>query len=717
MRVVVPFGRLKTEGYVLGLEDTAKLDERRIKSIIKPSYDFPFLNDKQIELAKWMKNEYHSMLAQVVKLMIPVQVRNHNVNEKLVSYIALDKSVESIPSDIKEGTKKYLVLKELLECGECPKKELVDKFGSVDDAIKRLTAAGLVKAYKKSVNRSPYKDIGKKTTGWFDLKSEQRSALKKITHAIDNGGSNILLHGVTGSGKTEVYMRSIQHVLDAGASAIMLIPEISLTPQTVQRFRERFGDSVAVLHSALSIGERFDEWNRIRRGEARIVVGARSAIFAPCTDLKLIIIDEAHESSYRSSSHPAYDAIEVAKKLAQLHNGLLVLGSATPSIEQYYKAKCGQYEIVQMLSRINGRPLPQIEVVDMTAELASGNKSVFSKKLYTALESTLNSGNQAMLFLNRRGHSTVVMCRSCGDSIKCENCDISMTFHLSQINSTGGPSRLRCHYCGSEQPYPSVCPKCGSKYIKFMGAGTEKVEEECNKLFPGVTVARMDNDTTRTKDSHLKILSRFSSGEARILIGTQMIAKGLDFPQVSLVGIISADTMLQLPDYTSREKTYALITQVAGRAGRAKVQGQVILQTYTPGHYAIADAITYSYEDFYNRDLENRKQGLYPPFARILRVVFMSENTDEAKSACYLYFQKLRQVIMPIDGYRKTVVYFNMMTAPIGRINGMYRYQILLKMRVNEYTDNFQNAFFDQYNQYSNNKVYLDIEVDPTSLY
>lgn len=717
MRVIVPFGRLKTEGYILHLSDTAELEDSRIKSIIKLIDEYPVLSQMQIELAYWMKEKYHSMLAQVIRLMLPAQMRKNRVHEKLVTEISLCGDLNEIPKSIRVGTKKHKVLLYLKLYGKCEKKILTDELGAIDEPLRKLEQEGFIKLTKKGVFRSPYKDMEKTEGTWFSLKNEQKSALKAICSAMDVGNENILLHGITGSGKTEVYMQAIRYALEKNATAIMLIPEISLTPQTVSRFRERFGDSVAVLHSALSAGERYDEWQRIRQGQARVVVGARSAIFAPCKNIKLIIIDEAHESSYCASNHPAYSAVEVAKKLAKLHNGILVLGSATPSIEQYYSAEKGEYKIVKMLNRINGRPLPTIEVVDMAAELASGNKSIFSKKLYMALEETINNGKQAILFLNRRGHSTVVTCRSCGESIKCANCDISMTYHLSQINSLGGANRLRCHYCGSEQPYPSVCPKCGSKYIKFMGAGTEKVEQECEKFFPGVSIARMDNDTTRGKDSHLHILSRFAKGDARILIGTQMIAKGLDFPQVALVGIISADTMLQLPDYTSREKTYGLITQVAGRAGRAETGGRVILQTYTPKHYAIADAVSYSYEDFYKRDLISREHGLYPPFGRILRAVFMCENTDKAKNACYTYFQSLRQVIMPLDGYKATVVYFNMMTAPIGRINGMYRYQILLKMRVNEYTSVYEKEFFDYYNKFSNDEVYVDVEVDPLSLY
>ena len=719
MRVVVPFGSRKfVDGYVLGFSDTADIDESRIKPIARLPEAYPILLPQQIQLAYWIKEQYHTVLAQAVRLMVPSVLRKSTAGEKSVSVVRLNvPEVQEALRAVRPGTKKQAILEYLSGCTECAKSELAQKFGSIEQPLKQLCADGIVTVEKRRQVRSPYKELTPKHTEWLSLKREQQAAFEQIRDAIDRGDGDILLHGVTGSGKTEVYMRAIRHALESGGSAIMLIPEISLTPQTVGRFRERFGRSVAVLHSALGAGERYDEWQRIRSGEARVVVGARSAIFAPCTNLKLIIIDEAHESSYIAGSHPAYSAVEVARKLARLHGGILVLGSATPSVEQYYSAQQGEYKIVNMTTRINGRALPRIEVVDMAAELASGNKSVFSRQLYKELQDTVEHGRQAILFLNRRGHSTVVTCRSCGETVKCPNCDIAMTYHLSQINSVGGANRLRCHYCGSEMPYPKVCPSCGSKYIKFMGAGTEKVEEECEKLLPGVRTLRMDNDTTRGKDSHYHILSAFAKGEAQILIGTQMIAKGLDFPKVSLVGIVSADTMLQLPDYTSREKTFSLITQVAGRAGRADTGGTVILQSYTPKHYAIADAVAYSYEEFYQRDLEQRRRGMYPPFSRMLRLVFMAEDPQEARSACYAYFLHLRQEIIKQAGYAETALYFNMMTAPIGRIRGQYRYQILLKMRVNEFTEALTDKFFELYNQYDNDRVYLDVEVNPSSLY
>lgn len=720
MRVVVPFGKSKSvTGYVLDFCDESPLEIERIKPILRIVEDYPVLTKQQLELAKIMQRTYRATLAQVIRLMIPPGLRSGSVKEKTVTAVSLlcPEKVDEAAAMMREGTKKQKIVLFLAEHGECSKSRLEEEIGGVDAPLRQLDAAGIVAITKQRLARNPYGEMVSPPKKWLPLHTEQKNALEAICRSIDSGSGDILLHGVTGSGKTEVYMRAIRHVLDMGGSAIMLIPEISLTPQTVGRFRERFGDSVAVLHSALSEGERFDEWQRIRFGQAKVVVGARSAIFAPCERLKLIIIDEAHESSYIAGSHPEYNAVEVARELACLHGGVLVLGSATPSVEQYYNAQNGMYSIVKMNTRINGRELPRVEVVDMASELASGNKSLFSRKLFSALERTIDSGHQAILFLNRRGHSTVVTCRSCGETVKCPNCDISMTYHISDVNSVGGANRLRCHYCGAEMPYPTHCPSCGSKYIKFMGAGTEKVEQECNKLFPGVPVLRMDNDTTRTKDAHYHILSAFAEGKAQILIGTQMIAKGLDFPKVSLVGIVSADTMLQLPDYTSREKTYSLITQVAGRAGRAQTGGEVILQTYTPKHYAIADAVNYKYDDFYTRELAMRKNGMYPPFSRMLRLIFSSEDQNEARSACYTFFLRLRDAVSAVAESRSTVLYLNMMTAPIGRIKGKFRFQILLKMKTDVCCEQLTDMFFDMYNAFDNAKVLLDAEINPTGLY
>lgn len=719
MRVIVPFGgRKEVEGYVLYLAETSSVPPEKLKYIISACDEFPALNPDQLELAKWMAQEYHCMRASILRLFLPAEMRGGRVNKKYKTTARLsgdEEALQKVLSNGRTGEKQRRVISMLMRHGRLDCADIEKELGGAGTTLKTLEKHGVIILQKEEIRRNPYDSLAPAPGQWHELRPMQENALRHIINNMGQG-RDVLLHGITGSGKTEVYMRAIKHVLEQGGSAIMLIPEISLTPQTVERFRQRFGESVAVLHSALSAGERYDEWRRIRLSEARVVVGARSAVFAPCENLKLIIIDEAHESSYNAEGHPAYRGIEVAKKRMRLCGGALVLGSATPTVEQYYEAKNGAYDIIELTERINGRPLPQIEVADMAAELAAGNKSIFSRQLFEALKETIDQGNQAILFLNRRGHSTIVNCRSCGKTVQCVNCEVSMTYHLSTVNSRTGKNRLRCHYCGYEMPYPEVCPYCGSKFIKHMGAGTEKVEEQFKKLFPGVATLRMDNDTTRTRNAHLEILSAFARREAQVLIGTQMIAKGLDFPAVALVGIVSADTMLQLPDYRSREKTFSLITQVAGRAGRAEAAGRVILQTYTPRHYAIVNAVNYDYENFYNTEIMQRKQGLYPPFARLIRLLFVSEDYDAAKRACMFSYQELTKSLKEADLWRN-VVFLTMMSAPIGRIKGQYRQQVLIKLRSGPDCDKAEQYIFEHYDKIETDNFYKDIEVNPSNLF
>ena len=427
----------------------------------------------------------------------------------------------------------------------------------------------------------------------------QKRAVEELTDALEHGGGRFLLNGVTGSGKTEVYIRVIRRALELGKTAIVLVPEIALTPQMVSWLHARFGADAAVLHSRLSAGERYDEWRRIRFGEARVVIGARSAVFAPLENIGVIVVDEEHEHTYQSDKRPRYDAREIAWRRAEKHCGVLLLGSATPSISSYMRAMPGvrrenALTLIELRERVMGRPLPEVELVDMRGEFEKGNHSIFSAKLSAALRECLDAGKQAVLFINRRGHSTFVSCRACGYVVKCDQCDVSRTYHQAE-------NVLRCHYCGREIPPPKTCPQCGSRYIKYFGAGTQKVLEEVARLFPDARTVRVDVDTTREKDAHEKLLERFRSGDANVMIGTQMIAKGLDFPHVTLVGVVAADMTLNLPDYRSVERTFQLITQVAGRAGRAEDPGRVIVQTYEPDHYGIQLAARQDYRAFYHR--------------------------------------------------------------------------------------------------------------------
>ncbi|MFV0516246.1 MAG: primosomal protein N' [Aminipila sp.] len=490
------------------------------------------------------------------------------------------------------------------------------------DGINCFTPSG--KASKQGRKRVPYKDVEGEDCNIKALTNEQQNAIDVITPTINENKHDIfLIHGVTGSGKTEIYIRLIKAVIEQGKTAIVMVPEISLTTQVIERFIGRFGqENIAVLHSKLSLGERYDEWVRIRNGEVKIVIGARSAVFAPLDNIGIIIMDEEHESTYKSDMAPKYETVEVAIKRAKQFNGLVILGSATPSIVSTYRAQQGIYKIIHLNERYNKVPLPKVQVVDMREELKAGNKSMFSRILYERMENCLNSGEQVILFLNRRGYSTFVSCRECGYVMKCSECGISLTYHKRENAAV-------CHYCGKKEPLHKLCPECNSKYIKHFGTGTEKVEEYTSELFPDYPIARLDLDTVKTKGSVDKIINNFKKGKTRILIGTQLVAKGLDFKNVGLVGIISADVILNIPDYRSSERTFQLITQAAGRAGRGEKEGNVVIQTYNAEHYGISAAAKQDYNMFYSTEILLRTHMLYPPFSDIVQIIIIAKSEKE----------------------------------------------------------------------------------------
>jgi len=496
---------------------------------------------------------------------------------------------------------------------------------------------------------------------------EQSKAIRHVIDTIDKKKyETFLLHGITSSGKTEVYLQAIDHALNKGRQAIMLVPEISLTPQTVERFISRFGDKVAVIHSKLTPAKRFLEWKRIKDGKAQIVVGARSAIFSPMANLGLIIMDEEHETSYKQDDVPRYHAREVAWMRAKLNDCPLILGSATPSLESYYKAKHGEYKLVKLTKRIDERLLPKVKIVDMRMELATRKKiAIFSRILLDAIDSTLKKGKQAIIFLNRRGFSTFVNCKKCGLVLKCKRCDTVLVYHFDE-------KKLICHYCDYKQPAPDICPKCRSSYIKYFGLGTERVESEISHQFAHAHIARMDSDTTKKLGSHEKILGDFKSGDTSLLVGTQMIAKGLDFPEVTLVGVVSADVTLNLPDFRASERTFNLLTQVGGRAGRGEHAGEVIIQTYAPSHYSILAAAKHDYEKFYEEEIKSRKELLYPPFVNLVKITVRARNDELTLKAA----QSLAEAIRDEDKELKTA---GPTPAPIVRMRGYFRYNILLK--------------------------------------
>ena len=526
----------------------------------------------------------------------------------------------------------------------------------------------------------------------------QENAIEKIKE-----NKTYLLNGVTGSGKTEVYMHLISRVLKEGKCAIMLVPEISLTPQIFNHFKSRFGEQVAILHSGLSAGERFDEWKRLFSGEARIAVGARSAIFAPLENLGVIIIDEEHEQSYISESNPRFSTHDVAKFRADFNGCPLVLGSATPSVESYERAKREEYQLVEMPTRANGKDLPSIQIVDMVGEIRRGNSGIFSNQLIADLANVINNKKQAMLFINRRGYSSFMRCRECGYIAKCTDCDVSLVYHRED-------NRLKCHYCGKQFHVLDMCPKCGSENIKQGAVGTEKVVSELQKIFPDVKILRMDNDTTGTKNAHQKILNEFKNSLPAILVGTQMIAKGHDFENVVLVGIVDADQSLFHADYRSTERTFQLITQVSGRAGRGGSEGKVVLQTYAPRHYVYKFVSNYDYKGFFRKEENIRQTAEFPPFSRIIRVLFSNQSENKALNelkVCYNEIVKIK------ERFGDEIIYLDAMKSPIKKIQDKFRYQILLRVKLS-HADEIENEVFDKVNRLVKGNVF--IEINPQNL-
>lgn len=542
------------------------------------------------------------------------------------------------------------------------------------NTIYALADKGLVEIMEVEKRRDPYEHIPVAQKTPPRLTEEQDHAVKTIGSFIDeNAYKPFLIHGVTGSGKTEVYMQLIDRAIKQSKEAIVLLPEISLTTQMIERFKERFGDTVGILHSKLSLGERYDEWHRIKEGLVKIVLGARSAVFAPFENLGIIVIDEEHEHTYKSEYSPKYHTIDVAEFRCQRNNAVLVLGSATPSIESYTKTFNQQYEKIEMFHRFNRNPLPDIEIVDMRKELDEGNKSVFSKKLYESIMDNLQKKEQTILFLNKRGHSTFISCRKCGYVVKCPYCEISLTYH-------SGTHNVSCHYCGFIQKPPTICPSCSSKYIKYFGVGTEKIEKLTRKYFPNANIARLDLDTTSQKGVMDKTIHHFKKGNIDILIGTQMIAKGLDFPNVTLVGVIAADTNLNLPDFRSAERTFQLITQVAGRSGRGNTLGKVIVQTYEPEHFSITSAKRHDYISFYNQEILLRKEFFYPPYSKLINILFTGTKEEKVIQSANDFADRLRRKMIENKLAIKEMVY-GPHPAPLSKMKQKYRWQIIIKCK------------------------------------
>jgi primosomal protein N' (replication factor Y) len=667
-RVYVPFGRQYTEGFIIGQKQNPDYDLEKLKEIIRPLDEVPVISNEMLALMRFMIERYNLKKVDALRLFIPSQMRGGRIKALTKNYVKVKSglSESDIFDFINPRAKSQIELMEYLLSSEEEVESSYINNNFSPAALRALEQKGLVEIVSKEVKRTPYKDI-KTQNGKFSLTPEQLNAYQTIKNSQDQ---TFLLHGVTGSGKTEIYIRCINDCIQNNKTAILLVPEISLTPQVFSLFRSRFGDNVAILHSGLSAGERYDEWRRILEGEASIVIGARSAIFAPLKDIGIIIIDEEHDPSYISENNPRYFTHEVAEFRRQYNKAVMILGSATPSIESYYMAQTKKICLIEMPSRINQKPLPKIKIVDMTQELRRGNFGIFSYELINRMGSALKEGDQIILFLNRRGYASYQMCRSCGYVAKCPDCDVSMVYHRAE-------NALKCHYCSKRAHVLKVCSQCGSEHIKQGLYGTQRVTEELKKLFPDVSVLRMDNDTTRTKDAHLKILKDFAERKAQILLGTQMVTKGHDFSDVTLVGILDADLSLYFSDFRSTERTFQLITQVSGRAGRDQKEGLVVLQTYSPRHYVYRFAQNYDYLGFYQKDINIRSMTKYPPFSTIIRILACSEKEENAIEVLKNIYDEIKLLT---ERNREHFLYLKAMKSPIKRIKKKYRVQILMRL-------------------------------------
>lgn len=765
MRVVVPFGPRNIQGFVLELKSHS--DFSKLRSIIEPMDLTPVLNQEMLELSEWLTREALCTKISAYQAMIPAALKAQyekniylaphatlvDLHEKLRPFF-LEENVLSwkdalkhhlvpivkkevangtveVRYEVKERTKKKKIMHVLpkLSIEELQlekdnlnhakkQKQIVEyfiehpepielrllqtKLSTNSTTIKNLVDKGLLKQQEREVYRDPYGERVFKRTEPLVLTAQQEQAITPILSTIEEARHDVfLLYGITGSGKTEIYLQSIQQVIDKGKEGIVLVPEIALTPQMVNRFKGRFGDLVAVLHSGLSAGEKYDEWRKIQRKEVQVVVGARSAIFAPFENLGIIIIDEEHETSYKQEENPRYHARDVAIQRANRYQCPVVLGSATPSLETFARAQKGVYHQLTLSKRMNDQALPTVQIVDMREELREGNRSMFSKELFEKLQDRLEKKQQTVLFLNKRGHSSFVMCRDCGYVILCPHCEISLTYHRVQNN-------MKCHYCGYDASVPKTCPECQSEHIRYFGTGTQKVEEELGKLLPAAKVIRMDVDTTTRKGSHEKLLTEFQQGKADILLGTQMIAKGLDFPNITLVGVLSADTMLHLPDFRASEKTFQLLTQVSGRAGRHKLPGEVVIQTYTPEHYSIELAGDQDFDRFYAKEMMMRKIHRYPPFYYLALVTIS-----------HLDLMKVVSVTEKITRYLRSqlsdkAVILGPVASPIPRIKDRYRYQCLIKYkREPELAKSLKNVTEQFLQETSSNGLQISIDMNP----
>ena len=699
-RVLVPFGNFKTleQGYIIKIKPNSEYEVKEIAGLEEN------LSEDKINLARWMARKYFCNVSECIKLMITPGMRSKSkeacITDKTINFVYFNQHYEEIEKNKLKGEKQKKLV-EFLKQNESITIPEIEKIAEISRAtVNSLVKKGILKIVNQKIERNPLIHKKVHNNQKLPLNEEQKEAFQKVEQAIDqNRFEEFLLYGITGSGKTEVYLQLIEKTLQKNKSSIVLVPEISLTPQMLDRFIGRFGkEEIAVLHSKLSLGERHDEWERIKAGDAKIVIGARSAIFAPCEDLGLIIIDEEHDSSYKSEATPKYSAKEVANYLAKEKNIPLVLGSATPDLGTFYRASHQECTLLKLTKRANHSHLPKVEIVDLKYELAAGNKSMISHLLYQEMEKNRKEKKQTILFLNRRGYSTFIMCRDCGHTLKCPNCNISLTYHISQ-------NLLKCHYCGHTEKPVKICPVCKSSKIRYFGTGTQKLEQEIHKLFPEASTIRMDIDTITKKNSHEEILRKFKEENIDILIGTQMVVKGHHFPKVTLVGVIAADGSLNQDDYRANERTFQILTQVAGRAGRENLPGKVIIQTYNPTSFPIQYAKTQDYDKFYQTEIELRKQLKYPPFCDIILIGFSGEREKEIQNISHYLFEILKQNLQKYD-----INVFQPMPAPIDKIQNKIRWRIIAKGKITPDVTIILNKCLQ--NVYTKNVKHTQISID-----
>lgn len=700
-RVFVPFGSRNSlsEGYIIGIKQESKFANKEIIKI-----EDSVLTEENIELAKLMAKRYFSNISDCIKLMLPPGEKTINlsnrIKDKTANFVYLKKDMDEIEQDIeikKIKSPKHVKVLQFLEENEGIYIGDLEAITEVSRAVlKTLEKNGYIEVIEQKVARDIFKDREIKRDRPLELTEEQQKAFD----IIDNSKFNeFLLYGVTGSGKTEVYLQLIQSAINKGKTAIVLVPEISLTPQMVDRFSARFGDCICVIHSKLSIGERNEQWKKVQEDKYKILIGARSAIFAPIKNLGLIIIDEEHDTSYKSDMAPRYNAKEIAKYIAKKNDIPLILGSATPEISTYYKSQ----NVIELTKRANSSNLPTVEIVDLRQELANGNRSIISGKLHNEIEENLKNKKQTILFLNRRGFSTFVMCRDCGYTMKCKRCNISLTYHSKE-------NELKCHYCGYKMRNISICPSCKSKNIRHFGSGTQKLEEIIQKEFKGCSTIRMDIDTVTKKNSHEDILNKFKNENIDILIGTQMVVKGHHFPNVTLVGVIAADASLNMGDYRSNEKTFDLLVQVAGRAGRENLPGRVIIQTYSPENFCIKCSKNQNYKEFYNTEIELRKQLKYPPFCDIILFGISSSDKEEIKNASDDLYKILKKNI------GEETQLMQPLPAPIDKIKYKYRWRIIAKCNLGNSIINGINKSLEEFYKKKYKKTRIITDINPNNM-